>query len=103
MFLGVHALNQTIFGFTLGLWIAFTMEFCWRRGFALHCEQIVNNGRAFYLSDLIVSIVFVIILLIFVDVQYGVQHDVVDIKVEWTKNIDEKCGTKIITKAAFTE
>jgi membrane-associated phospholipid phosphatase len=30
LFLGVHSINQTLFGILLGLWCAFTLEFCIR-------------------------------------------------------------------------
>jgi len=30
LFLGVHSLNQCLFGLLLGIWVAFTMEFCVR-------------------------------------------------------------------------
>lgn len=43
--LGAHGVDQVIFGFSLGIWIAFTMQFCFSELIKDHAKKLLNRHR----------------------------------------------------------
>ena len=50
LFLGVHSLNQLIFGWSLGAWVAFNLEFIFKDSIIKHTEELLNQTNRDYLK-----------------------------------------------------
>lgn len=42
LFLGVHSLDQVLFGLLLGAWVALTMQYCVRPGLEFEVKQLIE-------------------------------------------------------------
>ena len=92
MFLGVHSLDQVLFGSLLGIWFSLTLHYCLRDLLREHINDLLNKPyigvKAFkyslvafglYLTYTIVFFVLLIKLTVF--------------NTEWEQQIQSKCGS----------
>ena len=99
LFLGVHSFNQTLFGILLGLWMAFTLEFCVRIPFERTVRSLVKcTAQPLWQYWVGITIAFVVAIVIQI-ITYAVIDSKVMILPEWTKNMVKKCGEKSIVEA----
>ena len=53
MFLGVHSLNQLIFGWSLGIWLAFTLEFIFKDSIIKNAEELLSQTNRDYMQVIV--------------------------------------------------
>jgi len=87
LFLGVHSLNQCLFGLLLGVWVAFTMEFCVRANLDASVKELVEcTDRRLLPYILVNTVAFAGFIVAFV-----AEYKVVDPKIvndpEWSTNM----------------
>jgi membrane-associated phospholipid phosphatase len=54
---GVHSINQILYGWTIGLWIAFYLHFCFRDNIINHVERVLLTKNTDKISFPMLSIV----------------------------------------------
>jgi hypothetical protein len=100
--LGVHSLDQLIFGWSLGIWAACTCHFVFRQRLLDYSNVLVRDTEAYFesrrsllLKSLIqvtaacLAIYFVqVIIFSFIDKDLHKQHQ------NWIDNISSKCGSE---------
>ena len=92
MLLGVHSLNQVIFGLVIGVWAAFTFHFCIRKPFTSHIKSLSDRTSQMMLLTLVYILAVVIVC-----VSYEVVTPLID--PVWSKNISAKCGVEKLNHA----
>jgi hypothetical protein len=92
MLLGVHSLNQVIFGFVIGVWAAFTFHFCIRKPITSHIKNLSDKTSQMMLITLVYILAVVIVC---------VSYEAVTPSIDpiWSKHISEKCGAQKLTHA----
>ena len=90
--LGVHSWNQVVFGWSLGIWIAFTLHFCVK-------EQIVENawnllsGEETRFATMTIRCLVLLSGIMFVSIfDFWIIDSMIVSEKSWTDNITEKCG-----------
>lgn len=43
LFLGVHSIDQVLYGASLGIWCAFTMQFCFRESIEKEVSELIEG------------------------------------------------------------
>jgi len=94
LFLGVHTWNQTLFGWQFGLWLALTIQFCYKGTLLYHMDKIQTGKADKYLP----YIAWTLVLFLLVNAIETVNVLLVTPRVEadpmvatWTKNILAAC------------
>ena len=103
LFLGVHSLNQVLFGLLLGVWLASTMEFCARRALFRHAGALVAaappRAPAARAAWSAAALAFALAL---ATAQYAALDGrgvVEDEEEEWRDRIAEECGADALNRA----
>ena len=94
LFLGVHSLNQLIFGWSLGAWVAFNLEFIFKDSIIKHTEELLNQTDRDYLKVNLCAVTIMFFTLALEVLTYALLKDGIekDNKESWNIQIVNKCG-----------
>lgn len=104
LYVRVHSWNQIMFGWQLGLWLAFYFHFCLRDSVINHIEALVSSKR--FLSHerkrhiLIATLIFTVAVIALVGT-YIASIYLSEPDPTWAPMIQSKCPTKIPGKSKF--
>ena len=78
LFLGVHSLNQLIFGWSLGAWLAFNLEFIFKDSIIKHAEELLDQTNRDYLKANLCAGVILFFTLALEVLTYALLYDVIE-------------------------
>lgn len=85
--LGVHSLNQVIFGLVIGIWATFTFHFCVRKPFFSHIKNLSDSTSKLMLLASVYIFAVAIVCVIY-------ESTTPYIDPIWVKHISEKCSVE---------
>lgn len=88
----MHSINQVLYGWFLGIWLAFTLHYCLQEPI----KKLYNSEVEVWKLALLNSAAFASALAIQV-ILYVIVNSWVEINPVWTKNIKDKCPSKYLT------
>ena len=90
--LGVHSWNQVLFGWSLGIWIAFTLHFCVKDGIVENAWNLLH-GEETRFSSMVMRCLALMLFSVAIQIgDYALMDSVIVIESRWKENIAEKCG-----------
>ena len=92
LILGVHSLDQIIYGLSLGVWIAFTMQYCVRPDLDPHIKQLVSNKIKQFKELFLANFIIVTLIIGGQMFDYAIMSGRVMIDDIWITNMESKCG-----------
>ena len=99
VFLGAHSWNQLLFGWQLGLWLALTYFFCYKKPVMHHMKQ-MHRGIDKILTKFVIWGLVVFVLAFAVETaNYLVVVPKIVIDPLWQDNIESKCPHTDISEA----
>ena len=54
LFLGVHSWNQVFFGWQMGIWLAFTLEFCIKDQLFIHLDKVLMGENTNFVKQALI-------------------------------------------------
>lgn len=97
LFLGVHGINQVVFGSAIGLWVAFTMHYVFRSKIMGHLNSIISLEDTRYLEWLSFVTAFMVFFFASLVLYTGSIEE--SNLPEWSTRILAKCGSEKLEKA----
>ena len=99
LFLGVHSIDQVVYGAILGIWVALLAHFCCREFFFSEIEGLLENKiREYQHRAVLCTVAFTITVLGFI-AQYAIQNRIITRNglnlPEWTANIALQCESSL--------
>ena len=94
MYLGAHGLNQTIYGITIGLWVAYTCGVVLIPYVDNHFDIFVKSGRLFSrfnLGFLLVIVIFISLQIWNIILFFSLRNKADFMTEEWTRRLEMKC------------
>jgi len=92
----VHSLDQIIYGFLLGAWIALTMHFCFRPSIDSHLTTLLQNKQREFWELIVVSSIFFAFVIMGQVVDFYIMNKNITarggLNPLWIENIAAKCG-----------
>lgn len=104
IYVRVHSWNQIVYGWQLGLWLAFYFHFCLREGVIKHvnitasAQKILEKDRARHI--LVATCIIAVVVIINVGT-YALSINLSEPGPAWTLMIEQKCPKKEFGKSKF--
>ena len=98
MFLGVHSLNQVLYGLSLGAWFAFSSEFLIRKHMVKLIQDLIDVQEKRLLRLFLVSFTLFVAASSLQIINYKVANEFDNLKL-WKTEITKKCGAEELKDA----
>lgn len=102
LFLGVHSIDQVIYGWNIGLWYAFTFHFLIGEPLTISAKDLLEVRDTKYTARSIECTLALVAAMALQIANYAVVTPKVVIDPSWPINMEAKCGSLNLS-AAFTE
>ena len=93
LFMGVHSMDQIIFGWSLGIWIALTSHFVLRKPLNKHSEDLCKNNPVNRSMTMLLTTIFFVMCLGSEIATYWIVNPNIVNDPAWRVQIEAKCST----------
>jgi hypothetical protein len=104
IYLGVHSIDQVVYGFLIGIWSAFYFHYCLRENIIKHIHFLIQNKEATlhrlnYKKYLAFSTSLFLFGMLSQLVVYLIVDNVFTPPARWVLNLNFKCGTTPVNQS----
>ena len=97
--LGVHSWNQVFFGWSLGIWIAFTLHFCVKDQIVENAWKLLQGEDTRHFEMMVRCVALMIITYSICIFDYWLMDSLIVNDEVWWENIHAKCPDKVRSHA----
>ena len=90
--LGVHSWNQVLFGWSLGVWLAFTLHFCVKDAIVENAWNLLHGEEVRFGSMVKKCLALMFLAFAIQILDFYILDSIIVIEAHWKQNIAEKCG-----------
>jgi len=99
VFLGMHTMDQILFGWLLGVWFAFTFHFCSRTALTQNAQTLLDTTATEFAKYSIWCTVLFIAALTLEMVNYFIFNPRIVISETWVSLLVQNCGIEVLDDA----